>query len=84
MPLLEVKDLHVRFDTPEGEVHAVRGIDFTLEPGDLIFTGTPAGVGVAHDPPAFMKVGDTVRIEIDRIGHIEHQIVAETGETRIG
>lgn len=57
---------------------------FTLEPGDLIFTGTPAGVGVAHDPPAFMKVGDTVRIEIDRIGHIEHQIVAETGETRIG
>lgn len=57
---------------------------FTLEPGDLIFTGTPAGVGVAHFPPAFMKVGDTVRIEIDRIGHIEHQIVAEKGETRIG
>ncbi len=57
---------------------------FPLEPGDLIFTGTPAGVGVAHNPPNFLKVGDTVRIEIDRIGHIEHTIIAEEPITRIG
>lgn len=57
---------------------------FTLEPGDLIFTGTPAGVGAAFDPPKFMKTGDTVRIEIDRIGHIEHTIKDEDGQTRIG
>lgn len=57
---------------------------FTLEPGDLIFTGTPAGVGVARTPQRFMKDGDAVRIEIDRIGHIEHRIVQEVAETRIG
>ncbi len=57
---------------------------FTLEPGDLIFTGTPAGVAVAHDPPKFMKTGDRVRVEIDRIGHIEHVIADEAGLTRIG
>ncbi len=57
---------------------------FTLEPGDLIFTGTPAGVAVAYDPPKFMKTGDRVRVEIDRIGHIEHVIADEAGLTRIG
>lgn len=57
---------------------------FPLEPGDLIFTGTPAGVAMGHNPPKFLKVGDQVRIEIDRIGHIEHTIVAEEPITRIG
>ena len=57
---------------------------FTLEPGDLIFTGTPAGVGVAHDPPKFLKVGDIVRLEIDRIGWIENRIVPDEGICRIG
>lgn len=50
---------------------------FTLEPGDIIFTGTPAGVGAGFDPPKWLKAGDTVRVEIDQLGHIEHQIVAE-------
>jgi 2-keto-4-pentenoate hydratase/2-oxohepta-3-ene-1,7-dioic acid hydratase in catechol pathway len=49
----------------------------TLEAGDAIFTGTPGGVGVAMKPPAFLKAGDVVRIEIDRIGHIENPVVAE-------
>ncbi|MAP93602.1 MAG: fumarylacetoacetate hydrolase [Ponticaulis sp.] len=57
---------------------------FTLEPGDLIFTGTPAGVGVARSPQRFMQVGDKVRIEIDRIGHIEHTITAEREGPQIG
>ena len=57
---------------------------FTLMPGDLIFTGTPAGVGVASDPPRFLKAGDTVRVEIDEIGSFENHIIMESGETRIG
>jgi 2-keto-4-pentenoate hydratase/2-oxohepta-3-ene-1,7-dioic acid hydratase in catechol pathway len=57
---------------------------FTLEPGDVIFTGTPAGVGAGFDPPKWLKVGDTVRVEIDGIGHIENIVVEETGDTRIG
>jgi 2-keto-4-pentenoate hydratase/2-oxohepta-3-ene-1,7-dioic acid hydratase in catechol pathway len=49
----------------------------TLEPGDIIFTGTPGGVGVAMKPPRFMKAGDVTRIEIDKIGAIEATIVPE-------
>ena len=47
----------------------------TLEPGDLILTGTPQGVGVAMDPPRFLEPGDVVRIEIERLGSIEHPSV---------
>lgn len=46
----------------------------TLEPGDVFFTGTPAGVGAAMSPPQFLKAGDTVLIEIDGIGHIENTV----------
>jgi 2-keto-4-pentenoate hydratase/2-oxohepta-3-ene-1,7-dioic acid hydratase in catechol pathway len=49
----------------------------TLEPGDLIFTGTPAGVGAAMDPRQFLKAGDVVRCEIDGLGAIEAKLVAE-------
>ena len=48
----------------------------TLEPGDLIFTGTPGGIGAAMDPRQFLKVGDIVRCEIDRLGAIEATMVA--------
>ena len=43
----------------------------TLDPGDVIFTGTPGGVGAAMKPPQALKAGDVVRIEIDRLGAIE-------------
>ena len=46
----------------------------TLQPGDLILTGTPRGVGVFMDPKRFLTSGDTVRIEIERLGTIEHAI----------
>jgi 2-keto-4-pentenoate hydratase/2-oxohepta-3-ene-1,7-dioic acid hydratase in catechol pathway len=46
----------------------------TLEPGDLILTGTPAGVGMAMDPRRFLQSGDVVRIEIEGLGAIEHAI----------
>ena len=51
----------------------------TLEPGDVILTGTPSGVAAAHKPPRWLKAGDVVRIEIDRIGAIENKVVAEAG-----
>ena len=46
----------------------------TLAPGDLILTGTPAGVGMAMDPRQFLASGDLVRIEIEQLGSIEHAI----------
>jgi acylpyruvate hydrolase len=46
----------------------------TLAPGDLILTGTPAGVGIGLDPQRFLASGDVVRIEIERLGAIEHSI----------
>jgi acylpyruvate hydrolase len=46
----------------------------TLEPGDLILTGTPSGVGAYMDPPQFLVSGDVVRIEIERLGVIEHEV----------
>jgi len=49
----------------------------TLEPGDLIFTGTPGGVGAAMKPPRFLKPGDVVRCEIERLGAIEATLAAE-------
>ena len=49
----------------------------TLEPGDILATGTPSGVGVALKPPQFRKVGDVMRVEIDGIGHIQNVVVAE-------
>lgn len=54
---------------------------FTLEPGDVIFTGTPAGVGAGHTPPKWLKAGDKVEVDIAGIGRIENEIVPESGET---
>jgi 2-keto-4-pentenoate hydratase/2-oxohepta-3-ene-1,7-dioic acid hydratase in catechol pathway len=50
---------------------------FTLEPGDLVFTGTPAGVGSLRDPREYLKEGDVVRIEITGLGVLENAVVAE-------
>lgn len=47
----------------------------TLEPGDIIATGTPAGVGVFRDPPVFVEPGDRVRCEIDGIGAVENPVI---------
>ena len=50
---------------------------FTLEPGDVISTGTPAGVGMAMKPPGWLKAGDVVRIEIEGIGVLENPVIDE-------
>lgn len=49
----------------------------TLEPGDLIFTGTPPGVGMARKPPVWLKAGDVVEVEIDGLGVLSNPVVAE-------
>ena len=47
----------------------------TLEPGDIVVTGTPSGVGVFRDPPVFLVPGDRARCEIDAIGTVENPVV---------
>ena len=49
----------------------------TLEPGDVVSTGTPAGVGAFMDPPRFLEPGDVVRVEIEKIGWIENRVIDE-------
>jgi 2-keto-4-pentenoate hydratase/2-oxohepta-3-ene-1,7-dioic acid hydratase in catechol pathway len=51
----------------------------TLEPGDVVITGTPAGVGVFRDPPVFLEPGDVVRVEVERIGSLANPIVDADG-----
>ena len=47
---------------------------FTLEPGDIITTGTPGGVGVFRDPPVFLKPGDEIVVEIESIGRLHNRV----------
>ncbi len=60
---------------PVAELIAFASQSVTLEAGDVIATGTPAGVGVARTPPRFLRDGDTVRIAIDGLGSIEHAVI---------
>jgi 2-keto-4-pentenoate hydratase/2-oxohepta-3-ene-1,7-dioic acid hydratase in catechol pathway len=50
---------------------------FTLETGDIIATGTPAGVGFARKPPVWLKPGDTVTVRVEGLGELENPVVAE-------
>jgi 2-keto-4-pentenoate hydratase/2-oxohepta-3-ene-1,7-dioic acid hydratase in catechol pathway len=50
----------------------------TLEPGDLIFTGTPPGVGIARKPPILLKPGDVTEVEVEGIGILKNPVVAES------
>lgn len=56
---------------------------FTLEPGDLILTGTPSGVGIGFKPPKYLQIGDKVRIEIEKLGFIENEVIAEPATTTL-
>ena len=47
----------------------------TLEPGDIIATGTPSGVGLTRTPPLFLQDGDVVEVEIERIGRIRNPVM---------
>jgi acylpyruvate hydrolase len=62
------------FDVPT--IIAMLSEFVTLRPGDVILTGTPGGVGHRRDPPVFLEPGDRVRVEIERVGVLENEIVA--------
>ena len=66
-------DLIYRFGEMVEELTTV----FTLEPGDILATGSPAGVGGARQPPVYLQSGDVVRVEIEGIGHIENRVVPQ-------
>ena len=51
----------------------------TLEPGDVITTGTPPGVGFARTPPRYLQPGETVCVEIEKIGVLENPVIAAEG-----
>ena len=51
---------------------------FTIEAGDLIFTGTPSGVGFTRKPPIFLKGGDVTEVEIDQLGVLRNPVVQES------
>jgi 2-keto-4-pentenoate hydratase/2-oxohepta-3-ene-1,7-dioic acid hydratase in catechol pathway len=48
----------------------------TLEPGDVVTTGTPAGVGCFRDPPVYLEPGDTITVAVDRIGELTNPVAA--------
>jgi 2-keto-4-pentenoate hydratase/2-oxohepta-3-ene-1,7-dioic acid hydratase in catechol pathway len=48
----------------------------SLQPGDVILTGTPAGVGMGQDPPVYLQAGDEVVAAIERLGEQRHRVVA--------
>ena len=50
---------------------------FTLEPGDLIMTGTPGGVGIGFEPKRYLRTGDVVKIEIEKVGIIQNKVIDE-------
>jgi 2-keto-4-pentenoate hydratase/2-oxohepta-3-ene-1,7-dioic acid hydratase in catechol pathway len=60
------------------EIVAYASRTMTLEPGDLIATGTPAGVGIFREPPVLLKAGDEVTVEIDRLGALTNPVRAES------
>jgi 2-keto-4-pentenoate hydratase/2-oxohepta-3-ene-1,7-dioic acid hydratase in catechol pathway len=66
---------HMIFSTPR--LIAYASTIFTLVPGDVIVTGTPAGVGWSRKPPLFMQAGDTCEVEIEGIGTLINPIVAQ-------
>jgi len=63
------------FDVPS--LIAYISTAMTLEPGDIIFTGTPSGVGVSRKPPEWLKAGDVVRVEIEGLGVLENPVEEE-------
>jgi 2-keto-4-pentenoate hydratase/2-oxohepta-3-ene-1,7-dioic acid hydratase in catechol pathway len=67
---------HLIFNVFDQIAHITKAL--TLEPGDVIYTGTPSGVGFAMKPPKFLQAGDIVRVEIDKLGAIEARMESES------
>ena len=72
---------HLLFDCYD--LIATLSAAFTLEPGDLIVTGTPSGVGIGFEPKRWLVPGDHVRVEITGLGHIDNAVIAEPASTTL-
>src|SRR5216117_1492560 len=76
-----LNELLVQHDTTANMVFSVASVIaflsslMTLEPGDIIATGTPSGVGFKRTPPLFLHDGDVVEVEIERIGRIRNPVI---------
>jgi acylpyruvate hydrolase len=66
------------------ELIAIVSAQVTLDPGDVIVTGTPSGVGVFREPPVFLEPGDLVRVEVERIGSLTSPIADQDGHVPAG
>jgi 2-keto-4-pentenoate hydratase/2-oxohepta-3-ene-1,7-dioic acid hydratase in catechol pathway len=66
---------HLIFSVPELMMHLSEVM--TLKPGDIIATGTPGGVGFARTPPRFLQPGETVQVQIERLGTLSNPVAAE-------
>jgi 2,4-diketo-3-deoxy-L-fuconate hydrolase len=77
-PMQDSSTAEMVFSVAELVAAISRGV--TLEPGDLIATGTPAGVGFTREPPRFLEPGDEVAVEIEGIGRLTNPVRAETTE----
>ena len=66
------------------ELIAIVSREVTLDPGDVIVTGTPSGVGVFREPPVFIEPGDLVRVEVERIGSLTSPVTDENGHAPEG
>ena len=80
IPMQDGNTRDLLFDVPT--LVSLISQEITLEPGDLIITGTPAGVGVFRDPPVFVRPGDRVRCEVAGIGSVENPVVDWTEDPR--
>jgi len=73
MPMQDGTTADMVFDVPSLIEYISAHI--TLDPGDLLITGTPSGVGVFREPPVFLEPGDVVRCEVERIGRVENRVM---------
>jgi 2-keto-4-pentenoate hydratase/2-oxohepta-3-ene-1,7-dioic acid hydratase in catechol pathway len=63
----------LRFGVPQ--IVSYLSQSFTLEPADVIATGTPSGVGFTRDPPEYLKPGDEMELFIEKIGYLRNRII---------
>jgi 2-keto-4-pentenoate hydratase/2-oxohepta-3-ene-1,7-dioic acid hydratase in catechol pathway len=80
MVMQSANTVNMIFPVAESIAYITQGM--TLEPGDIIMTGTPSGVGLARKPPVWMKAGDICEIEIEGIGVLSNAIADESNSSR--
>jgi 2-keto-4-pentenoate hydratase/2-oxohepta-3-ene-1,7-dioic acid hydratase in catechol pathway len=67
-----------------GELISIISAEVTLDPGDIIVTGTPSGVGVFREPQIFLEPGDLVTVEVERIGRLTNPVTDADGRVPEG